>query len=55
MSILPGLKEQGLDEIHCFLRLIVLDLLQLWKDGIMVPTESQPEGVWLVTALYMTC
>src|SRR5216683_6251733 len=52
---LLGPKEQGLDEIHHFLHPIVSDLLQLWKDGIMVPTESRPEGVWLVTALYMTC
>ena len=43
-SILPGPKEQNPDEIQRFLRPIVSDLLRLWKDGIRVPTESQPEG-----------
>ena len=43
-SILPSPKEQNPDEIQRFLRPIVSDLLRLWKDGIRVPTESQPEG-----------
>lgn len=43
-SIMPGPKEQSSDEVQRYLRPIVSDLLRLWKYGIKVPTESQPEG-----------
>ena len=43
-SILPGPKEQNPDEIQWYLRPIISDLLRLWRDGIVVPTESRPEG-----------
>ncbi|KAL4071542.1 hypothetical protein V8B97DRAFT_2023703 [Scleroderma yunnanense] len=42
--ILLGPKEQNPDEIQCFLRLIVSDLLHLWQHGIQVPTPSCPDG-----------
>jgi hypothetical protein len=48
-SILPGPKEQNPDEIQRFLRPIISDLLRLWKDGIIVPTESRPEGEVQIT------
>ena len=43
-SIMPGPKEQTGDEIQRLLRPIVSDLLRLWKDGILVKTESCPHG-----------
>ncbi|KIO12223.1 hypothetical protein M404DRAFT_98165, partial [Pisolithus tinctorius Marx 270] len=43
-SILLGPKEQSPDEIQCFLRLIMSDLLHLWKEGIWVSTPSCPNG-----------
>ncbi|KIM51792.1 hypothetical protein SCLCIDRAFT_18301 [Scleroderma citrinum Foug A] len=42
--ILPGPKEQSPDEIQCFLRPIISDLLHLWQDGVRVPTPSCPNG-----------
>ena len=51
MSILPGPKEQNPDEIQQFLWPIVSDLLHLWKDGIMCPTESMPQGELHLTTL----
>jgi hypothetical protein len=48
-SILPGPKEQNPDEIQRFLCPIISDLLRLWKDGIIVPTESRPEGEVQIT------
>ncbi|KIK16848.1 hypothetical protein PISMIDRAFT_25032 [Pisolithus microcarpus 441] len=46
-SIMPGPKEQAPDEVQHFLHPIVSDLLQLWKHGIKVPTESHPEACWI--------
>jgi len=46
-SIIPGPKEQNPDEIQQFLHPMVSDLLQLWRDGIKVPTESCLEGTRL--------
>ncbi|KIN94203.1 hypothetical protein M404DRAFT_35270 [Pisolithus tinctorius Marx 270] len=43
-SIMPGPKEQSPNEVQCFLRPIISNLLRLWKHGIKVPTKSQPEG-----------
>jgi hypothetical protein len=54
-SILPGPKEQNLDEIQRFLCPIVSDLLRLWKHGIVVPTESKPEGESLNRMWYKMC
>ena len=47
-SILPGPKEQSPDEIHGYLRPIISNLLCLWKNGIVVPTELRPEGMSLI-------
>ena len=41
---MPGPKEQTPDEVQRYLQPIVSDLLRLWKYGIKVPTESQPQG-----------
>lgn len=41
-GILPGPKEQSPDQIQRFLHLVVSDLLHLWKEGIVVPTELCP-------------
>ncbi|KIN97963.1 hypothetical protein M404DRAFT_31780 [Pisolithus tinctorius Marx 270] len=48
---MPGPKEQTPDQVQCFLRPIVSDLLRLWKYGIKIPTESQPEGRLIRVAL----
>ncbi|KAG2059559.1 hypothetical protein BDR06DRAFT_873436, partial [Suillus hirtellus] len=44
-SILLDPKEQNPDQIQLFLQLIISDLLQLWQDGIKVPTESCTEVI----------
>ncbi len=44
-SILSGFKEQSPKEIQWYLCPIIFDLLHLWKNGIMVPTESRPKGM----------
>ncbi|KZW01814.1 hypothetical protein EXIGLDRAFT_602604 [Exidia glandulosa HHB12029] len=43
-SILPGPKEQSPDQVQRFIRPIVSDLLRLWKEGVVIPTPSHPEG-----------
>jgi hypothetical protein len=43
-GILPGPKEQNPDEIQRCLRPIVSDLLRLWRDGLVLSTESKPAG-----------
>lgn len=43
-GIMPGPKEQDVDQVQRFLRPIVNDLLHLWKNGIVVPTPSCPNG-----------
>ncbi|KIN93403.1 hypothetical protein M404DRAFT_171305 [Pisolithus tinctorius Marx 270] len=54
--IMPGPKEQTPDQVQRFLRPIVSDLLQLWKYGIKIPTESQPEGRLIhVTLVAVVC
>ncbi|KIN99331.1 hypothetical protein M404DRAFT_39984, partial [Pisolithus tinctorius Marx 270] len=56
MSIMPGPKEQTPDQVQCFLQPIISDLLQLWKYGIKIPTESQPEGCLIhVTLVAVMC
>jgi hypothetical protein len=49
-SIMPGPKEQMADEVQRYLRLIVSNLLCLWKHGIKIPTPSCPDGrlVWVI-------
>ena len=44
ISILPSSKEQSPNKIHGYLCPIISDLLHLWKDGIIVPTELRLEG-----------
>ena len=47
VGILPGPKEQNPDQIQQFLWPIVSNLLCLWKSGMVVLTESSPDGRFL--------
>jgi len=53
MSILPGPKEQNPDEIQHFLYPIISNLLHVWKDGIICPMESMPQGELLLSILWI--
>ncbi|KIO10550.1 hypothetical protein M404DRAFT_21461 [Pisolithus tinctorius Marx 270] len=50
-SIMPGPKEQSPDKVQCYLQPIISNLLWLWKHGIKVLTESQPEGQLICVVL----
>jgi hypothetical protein len=52
---MPGPKEQTPDECQRFLRIIVNELLRLWKEGVLVPTPSCPEGRLLRLILIAIC
>ena len=54
-SIMPGPKEQTPDEVQRYLQPIISDLLRLWKYGIEVPTESQPQGKSMLYFCVHTC
>lgn len=43
-AILPGPKEQDPDQIQRFLRVLVNELLRLWRDGVTLKTHRHPEG-----------
>ena len=43
-GILPGPKEPNPDEVQRFLRILVNELIRLWKDGIIVTTSKFPLG-----------
>ncbi|THU81127.1 hypothetical protein K435DRAFT_823486 [Dendrothele bispora CBS 962.96] len=43
-GILPGPKEQDSDEVQRFLRILVNELLRLWRHGIIVKTTKHPHG-----------
>jgi len=43
-GIIPGPREQDYDQVQRYLRILVNDLLQLWKEGIVLPTPTCPEG-----------
>ena len=43
-GIMPGPREQDYDQVQRYLRILVNDLLQLWKEGIVLPTPTCSEG-----------
>ncbi|KAK0470420.1 uncharacterized protein EV420DRAFT_1616565 [Desarmillaria tabescens] len=43
-GITPGPKEQTSDQIQCFMWVFVNELIHLYEDGFVVPTEKYPEG-----------
>lgn len=54
-GIMPGPKEQDYDEIQHFMRILVNELLQLWQNGVRIPTPSCPEGRLVRVALVGVC
>jgi hypothetical protein len=54
-TILPGPTEHDPDEVQLFLRIIINELLQLWKDGIMVNTSKYPLGRLVRLILLCIC
>ncbi|KII85388.1 hypothetical protein PLICRDRAFT_31629 [Plicaturopsis crispa FD-325 SS-3] len=43
-GIIPGPKEPNPDEVQEFLKVLVNELLRLWKDGVIIITPSYPNG-----------
>lgn len=54
-NILPGPKEQSPDQVQRFLRILVNELLRLWKDGFVCPTENHPTGRRVRVILMCVC
>jgi hypothetical protein len=54
-SIFPGPKEQDADQVQRLIRLIVNELLRLWKDGIWVKTNKHPLGRLVRIILLCVC
>jgi hypothetical protein len=50
-GILPGPKEPTGDELQGFIRIIVDELLRLWKHGIIAKTAKYPLGRLIRIAL----
>ncbi|OCH84788.1 hypothetical protein OBBRIDRAFT_798774 [Obba rivulosa] len=44
VGIMPGPKEAGPDQVQHFLRVIIDELLHLWRDGFIVKTPAFPTG-----------
>ncbi|OCH87011.1 hypothetical protein OBBRIDRAFT_851644 [Obba rivulosa] len=44
VGIMPGPKEAGLDQVQYFLRVIINELLRLWRDGFVIKTSAFPNG-----------
>ena len=42
--IIPGPKETDPDQTQRFLRVLVNELLRLWKHGAVIPTHRHPAG-----------
>ncbi|KAI0093118.1 hypothetical protein BDY19DRAFT_902918 [Irpex rosettiformis] len=42
--ILPGPSEQSGDELQRFIRPIINELIQLWREGVWIKTPSSPQG-----------
>lgn len=43
-GILPGPKEQNPDEVQRYMRILVNELLMLWKEGVIIKTKGHPHG-----------
>jgi len=54
-GIMPSPKEQDPDQCHRFLRIIVSELLRLWRDGVKIVTPSHPEGHLVLVILIAIC
>ena len=54
-GLLAGPKEQDPDQVQRYMRIIVNDLLRLWKEGILLPTELQPQGRRVRVILLCVC
>jgi hypothetical protein len=52
---MPGPKEQNPDQCQRFLRILVNELLRLWKDGVIMKTPSSPEGRLVRIILICIC
>lgn len=44
-GIFPGPKEQDPEQIQCFLRIFVNELIRLWRHGFVVSTSKHPHGI----------
>lgn len=54
-GIMPGPKEPTPDQCQRFLRIIVNELLRLWRDGVLIPTPSCPAGRLIRVILICIC
>ncbi|EDR11390.1 uncharacterized protein LACBIDRAFT_323939 [Laccaria bicolor S238N-H82] len=54
-GIMPGPKEGNPDQCQRFLRIIVNELLCLWRHGVRLPTPSCPEGRLIRVILIWIC
>lgn len=54
-GVMPGPKEQDPDQCQRFLRIVVNELIRLWRDGITVRTESCPLGRLVRIILIAIC
>jgi len=52
---MPGPKEQDPDQVQWFMRIIVNELIRLWKDGVVIVTPSCPEGRLIRLLLLAIC
>ncbi len=41
---MPGPKEADCDEVQRYMRVLVNELIRLWKYGAVIPTPSHPNG-----------
>lgn len=48
---MPGPKEANPDQCQRFLRILVNELLRLWKDGVVIVTPKYPHGRLVCVAL----
>lgn len=46
-ALTPGPKEPTAEQLQQYNRLIVDDLIQLYEDGINLPTQRYPNGISL--------
>jgi hypothetical protein len=54
-SILPGPKEQDVEQVQPFMRIIVNELIRLWQFGFWVKTAKYPLGRLIRVILLCVC
>jgi hypothetical protein len=54
-TIFPGPKEQDGDQVQRFIRIIVNELLRLWRDGFWIKTAKYPMGRLVRIILLCIC